>query len=61
MEVIVIELRFGDELAPSSTVGILLLILSIVVCSCCVLDLRIPLKLASRKQQNIMECRIERM
>jgi hypothetical protein len=61
MEAIVIELGFRDALAPSSTIGTIFLILSIVVCSCCVLDLRKPLKLASWKEQDIVKSRIKGM
>jgi hypothetical protein len=46
---------------PSWTICTTFLIFSLIVSSFCVLDLRKPLKLASRKQQNIVKCRIERV
>jgi hypothetical protein len=61
MEAIAIELGFRDAPAPSSTIGTIFLILSVVVCSCCVLDLRKPLKLASWKEQDIVKSRIKGM
>jgi hypothetical protein len=61
MEAIAIELGFRDALAPSSTIGTIFLILSIVVCSCCVLNPRKPLKLASWKEQDIVKSRIKGM
>jgi hypothetical protein len=61
MEAIAIELGFRDALAPSSTIGTIFLILGVVVCSCCVLDLRKPLKLASWKEQDIVKSRIKGM